>query len=30
VSRVVGLADVPQVLDDLLNRRIVGKVVVRP
>jgi NADPH:quinone reductase len=30
VSRVVGLADVPQVLEDLLNRRVVGKVVVRP
>jgi NADPH2:quinone reductase len=30
VSRVVGLADVTQVLEDLLNRRIVGKVVVRP
>ncbi len=30
VSRVVGLAEVPQVLDDLLHRRVVGKVVVRP
>jgi NADPH:quinone reductase-like Zn-dependent oxidoreductase len=30
VSRVVGLAEVPQVLEDLLQRRVVGKVVVRP
>lgn len=30
VSRVVGLADVPQVLEDLLKRRVIGKVVVRP
>jgi NADPH2:quinone reductase len=30
VSRVVGLAEVPQVLEDLLQRRVVGKVAVRP
>ncbi len=30
VSRVVGLNEVPQVLEDLLDRRVVGKVVVRP
>lgn len=30
VSRRVGLAEVPQVLEDLLARRVIGKVVVRP
>ena len=30
VSRVASLADVPRVLDDLLQRRVIGKVVIRP